>query len=189
MKKASALICTPKVGRRPTLGVHYLTKFNAETRIRAIQLLEDGLPVRAVARELGVGHNTVRNWHNRYQAGGRDQLLKTHHHYTAKFKLEAITYRRENELSYPQAAADLCIPNESTLYVWEKLYEEQGIDGLQDTRKGRPPTMSKQEKPKQPMTREQELETENARLRMENAYLKKLKALVEEREKSAKKTK
>jgi len=103
--------------------------------------------------------------------------------------LEAITYRREKRLSYAQAAVDLCILNESTLYVWEKLYIEQGMDGLQDTRKGRTPTMPKQEKSKQLMTREQELEAENERLKMENAYLKKLKALVEEREKSAKKTK
>ena len=50
--------------------------------------------------------------------------------------------------------------------------------------------MPKQEKkPQKPVTREQELEAENAYLKMENAYLKKLKALVEEREKSAKKTK
>ena len=183
------MICTPKVGRKPTLGVHYLTKFNDEVRIRAIQLLDEGFPVRAVARELGVGHNTVRNWRNRYQSGGYDQLLKKRQHYTAEFKLEAITYRREKRLSYAQAAVDLCILNESTLYVWEKLYIEQGMDGLQDTRKGRTPTMPKQEKSKQLMTREQELEAENERLKMENAYLKKLKALVEEREKSAKKTK
>ena len=44
-------------------------------------------------------------------------------------------------------------------------------------------------KPKTPVTREQELEAENSQLKMENAYLKKLIALVEEREKSEKKTK
>jgi len=42
---------------------------------------------------------------------------------------------------------------------------------------------------KQELTRLQQLETENAQLRMENAYLKKLKALVAEREKSERKTK
>jgi len=39
----------------------------------------------------------------------------------------------------------------------------------------------KSEKPKQNLNREQELEAENAQLRMENAYLKKLNALVQER--------
>jgi len=76
------------------------------------------------------------------------------------------------------------------LYDWEKRYSEQGPVGLQDARRGRPPKMLKKEnKRKKPMTREEELETENNRLRMENAYLKKLNALVAEREKSGKKTK
>jgi hypothetical protein len=44
-------------------------------------------------------------------------------------------------------------------------------------------------KNKEPLTREQQLEAENAQLRMENAYLKKLNALVAKREKSKKKTK
>jgi hypothetical protein len=47
----------------------------------------------------------------------------------------------------------------------------------------------KPKKPDKPLTREEALEVENARLRMENAYLKKLNALVAEREKSEKKTK
>jgi transposase len=47
----------------------------------------------------------------------------------------------------------------------------------------------KTSKTKKSMTREQELEAEINRLRMENDYLKKLNALVKEREKSEKKTK
>ena len=82
------------------------------------------------------------------------------------------------------------IPNEGTLYEWERRYKEQGVEGLQETRKGRQPTMQKEnKKPKPPVTREQELEAENSQLKMENANLKKMIALVEEREKSAKKTK
>jgi transposase len=49
--------------------------------------------------------------------------------------------------------------------------------------------MGKSKKQQEPVTREQQLEAENARLRMENDYLKKLNALVAEREKSKKKTK
>lgn len=167
-----------------------MTKYSKELRIEAIQELLEGKPLKAVARELGISPRDLRNWRYRYEAGGYDQLLNTRQHYTAAFKLKAIAYRRENGLSYPQAAADLHIPHEGTLYIWEKIYQEQGADGLSDTRKGRPPTMPKQDKkPQQSMSREQELEAEIEYLKMENAYLKKLKALVEEREKSAKKTK
>ena len=167
-----------------------MVKYNKEQRIMAIQQLLGGKSPETAARELGISPKVLRNWRFRYETGGFEQLMSTRQHYTAEFKLKAIAYRRENGLSYSQAAADMRIPNEGTLYAWERIYEEQGADGLQDTRKGRPPTMPKQEKkPQQPMTREQELEAEVAYLKMENAYLKKLKALVEEREKSAKKTK
>lgn len=170
-----------------------MTKFNEDVRVQVIGMLKDGMAVEAIIRETGVSGKVIRNWRNRYEKGGIGQLLKTQQHYTAEFKQSAVAYRRENGLSYPQAAADLGIPNEGTLYAWEKLLEEKGPEGLPDTRKGRPPAMQKKDgkpnKPKEPMTREQQLEAENAYLKMENAYLKKLKALVEEREKSARKTK
>jgi len=167
-----------------------MTKFNEDQRLQAIRMLEDGMPMKTIAREMGISRNTIRNWRNRYEKGGIKQLLSTRQHYTAETKLEAVAYRRQNELSYSQAAANLGIPNEGTLYAWERVLHERGPEGLQDTRKGWPPIMPKPEKkPKEPLTREQQLETENAQLKMENAYLKKLKALVEEREKSAKKTK
>ena len=185
------MICTPKVGQKPTeRGACYLTKYNEDQRLQVARMLEDGMAVKAIAREMRISHNVIRNWRNRYEKGGIDQLLSTRQHYTAEFKLEAVAYRRQNELSYPQAAADLGIPNDGTLYAWEKIFQLRGPESLQDTRKGRPPTMPKQEKkPKVPLTREQQLEAENTYLKMENAYLKKLKALVEEREKSAKKIK
>jgi transposase-like protein len=104
--------------------------------------------------------------------------------------LRAIEYRWANDLSYSQAAANVGIPNPSILFAWEKRYLEQGLDGLQDARKGRSPKMPKKEsKSKKPITREQELEAQIAQLSMENAYLKKLNALVAEREKSGKKIK
>jgi transposase len=154
-------------------GCIILAKYSREQRIQAIQLLEDGRPLKTTARELGISSRVVMNWRYRYEAGGYEHLLSTRQHYTGEFKLAAIEYRRENGLSYIQAAADMRIPNEGTLYAWERLYEEKGAEGLQDTRKGRLPTMPKNEKkPQQPMTREQELEAENAYLKMENAYLK-----------------
>lgn len=171
-------------------GAFLLTKFSKEFRLRLVLEVEGGQSLTSVARRYGVGRTTLQNWFLRYQAGGMEQLIATNQHYTQEFKLQAIEYRKANGLSYAQAAADLGIPKDSTLQAWEKLYLEQGLDGLQDTRKGRPPNMKKKKtKPTKPLSREEELEAENAQLRMENAYLKKLKALVEERERSAKKTK
>jgi transposase len=57
---------------------------------------------------------------------------------------------------------------------------EKGIEGLEGKQKGRKPGTPK---PKPPKTREEELLEENLYLRAENEYLKKLNALVAEREK------
>ena len=72
---------------------------------------------------------------------------------------------------------------DSTIWNWEKRYLENGIEGLESNKKGRKP---RTQKPKPPKTRLEELEEENLNLRIENEYLKKLNALVAEREKREK---
>jgi len=142
-----------------------MTKYSHEFQLRLVMEIESGQSIRAVARAHGI-----------------EQLIFTKHHYSQEFKFSAIEYRWEHRLSYRQAAAELGISNEGTLYRWEKQYLEMGSAGLQATRKGRPPKMPKKsEKPNLNLTREQELEAEIAQLRMENAYLKKLNALVQKR--------
>ncbi len=167
-----------------------MTKFSHEFRVKLVMEVESGLPLRTVAQKYNVSTKTLRTWAYHYRSGGIEQIVAIRGHYTQEFKLSAIEYRRTNDVSYAQAAADLKIPEGRTLCEWEKRYSWQGLDGLLDTRKGRPPKMPRKEsKPKKFLTREQELEAEVTRLQMENAYLKKLNALVAEREKSEKKTK
>jgi transposase len=171
-------------------GALFMTKYSKEFRFKLVQEVEDGLPIKTTARKYGVGENTLRNWWLHYSAGGIEQLFSIRRIYTKEFKIQAIEYRWAHRVSYLQAAADLGIPDEGTLYTWEKRYIEFGSEGLHDTRLGRLPTMPKKKVvPKKKRTREEELEAENAQLRMENAYLKKLNALVSEREKSERKTK
>lgn len=170
-----------------------MTKFTKETRINVVMAIVNGASIRGTARDYGVWTSLARQWYRDYQSGGIDQVIGVkRQHYTQEFKVKAIEYLWQNELSYSQAAADLGIPGNCTLYFWEKIFLKEGAAGLQDKGKGRPPKVTqskKPTKPKEPMTREQQLEAENAQLRMENDYLKKLNALVAEREKSEKKTK
>lgn len=67
---------------------------------------------------------------------------------------------------------------------WERIYLEEGAEGLMKerrgrARKGRPPKLDKKV--------EEDLIAENQRLRMEIEYLKKLDALVQKRKQSEKK--
>lgn len=169
-----------------------MTKFKNEIRIDVVMAIARGASIKGTARDYGIERNLVRAWYRAYLSGGIAQVVGTKQHYTRGFKIKAVEYRWQQGLSYSQAAAALGIPGNSTLYTWEKKYLKVGADGLQDTRKGRLSLMTtskKAQKSDDPRSREQELEAENARLRMENDYLKKLNALVAEREKSKKRTK
>lgn len=85
----------------------------------------------------------------------------------------------ENQLSFTETGVLLGITNRA-IWEWEKRYLENGIEGLENKKKSRKPRV---QKPKPPKTRLEELEEENLNLRIENEYLKKLNALVAEREK------
>lgn len=164
-----------------------MVKYSHDLRLELVLKVESGASLRSTAKESGVSKNVLRQWVRHYQSDGLEGLFSTKQRYTANFKQYAVEYRWQKGLSYSQAVSELGIPNSATLFAWEKIFLEMGPEGLQDTRKGRPPTVPKKKKDTQPKTREQELEAKIAHLEMENAYLKKLNALVAEREKSEKK--
>ena len=113
--------------------------------------------------------------------------------YSAEFKIGVIMDMREHHLGFRETARKygLTITSEASaanmVQRWERIYLEEGAEGLMNerrgracaasgTRKGRPPKLDKKV--------EEDLIAENQRLRMEIEYLKKLSALVlaEERE-------
>ena len=118
--------------------------------------------------------------------------------YSAEFKIGVIMDMREHHMGYCETVRkywDVTGGQEKNykniVKRWERIYLEEGAEGLMKerrgracsadgTRKGRPPKLDKKV--------EEDLIAENQRLRMEIEYLKKLSALVlaEERENSKK---
>ncbi len=107
--------------------------------------------------------------------------------YSPEFKISVIMDMREHHLGYCETARkyDLGDPRKGSsihmLQRWERIFLEEGAEGLMKerrgrackasgTRKGRPPKLDKKV--------EEDLIAENQRLRMEIDYLKKLSALV-----------
>ena len=108
--------------------------------------------------------------------------------YSAEFKIGVIMDMREHHLGYYETVRkywDITQGQEhnydSMIKRWERIYLEEGAEGLMKerrgracadsgTRKGRPPKLDKKV--------EEDLIAENQRLRMEIEYLKKLSALV-----------
>ena len=112
--------------------------------------------------------------------------------YSAEFKIGVIMDMREHHLSYHETARKYWNTKAraeefnyiNTVKRWERIYLEEGAEGLMKdrrgracaangTKKGRPPKLDKKV--------EEDLIAENQRLRMEIEYLKKLDALVQKR--------
>ena len=107
--------------------------------------------------------------------------------YTGGFKQEVVETMMREKLSYRETARLYEINDHKRVMAWERTYLEEGPEGLYiDHRgrgsKGRPPKELKPEV-------EKDLLAEVQRLRAENAYLKKLNALVAERVRQEKKQK
>ena len=107
--------------------------------------------------------------------------------YSAEFKLSVIMDMREHKLGYGETARkyDLVRQSESsaasTIAKWERIYLEEGAEGLMKERRGRAKLDSGKKRgrpPKLDKKAEEDLIAENQRLRMEIEYLKKLSALV-----------
>ena len=93
------------------------------------------------------------------------------------------TMMRE-KLSYREAARQFEIQDHNRVASWERIYLMEGAEGLYIERRGRSSKGRPQQFPKEV---EEDLLKEVQRLRAENAYLKKLQALVQERERHQRK--
>ena len=107
--------------------------------------------------------------------------------YTGEFKQKVVETMMQEKLSYKEAARQFGVSYDTVVAKWERIYLEEGPEGLYIERrgrgsKGRPPKKLKPEV-------EEDLLAEVQRLRAENAYLKKLNALVAERVRQERKQK
>lgn len=93
---------------------------------------------------------------------------------------------QNEKLSYRETARQFEISDDKMVAKWERIYLEEGPEGLYIERRGRKSTGCPRKMPKEV---EEDLLAEVQRLRAENAYLKKLNALVAERVRQEKKRK
>jgi len=144
-------------------------------------VIENYRSLRAVAKEIGTDKESVRRWVGLYKQFGTEGLLIENDNFSLEFKLSAIRYMQENHLSFFKTAIKFGIINDSVLRKWYRIYNEYGVAGLMPKNQCRNKEMSSN-KPKQDEKTKEELLKELVYLRAENAYLKKLQALVQERE-------
>jgi transposase len=163
-------------------------KYSSKQKTAAARSILSGRSsIREEAGELGCRKSAVERWVKQYKQHGVKGFVFRNNSYEGKFKLLVVRQHLKNGLSLAQTAVDFKIPNESVVIQWLRRYEQQGAAGLLREARGRKKTgmvkrTKKQTAVKTGMPEEKlaALQKEVEYLRAENAFLKKLDALIQQ---------
>lgn len=145
-----------------------------------------------LAKKYHIGSKSdIYKWVSAYQKHGIESLRSSSRNYSGDFKIAVVEYIHNTGASIRATAAHFNIASHPTISRWKRIYDEEGKEALYEERRGRASKMKKSniEKTKtykQTTDSNEDLLAEVQRLRMENEYLKKLNALIQEREESEK---
>ena len=150
--------------------------------LKYMHLLEDGWGFQTIERKYGIDAKQLKVLWHRYQEFGVKGLKKRHYsHYVFEIKKQIVLDIEENHLTL-HAASIKYGPSPDRIKVWLRIYRAEGLSGLERIKKrGRPPGMGRPRKDSKPLTELERLRKEVQELKTENALLKKVRALVEER--------
>lgn len=160
-------------------------KFSDEDRMKAVTMVvEQHLSKKEVALLYNTDISVIKRWVSYYEFSGIEGIISKPQYYDGNFKVKVIEYMHKNCLSIRETARKFNIPQHSTVSKWERIYCEEGPAALSQECRGRCKSMNSKKQIKLKQVNEQtkeDLIAEVQRLRMENDYLKKLNALIQEK--------
>ncbi len=141
----------------------------------------------SLGRKYGVDFSIIRRWVRKYKRFGEESLMRSRQKqtYTFEFKLHVVELYLTSELSYQELALRVGMPDPPTITRWVNEYRAAGPDALKPKRKGRRQTVDtdkiireiEESGSKDQKELLKQLQEENLKLRIENAYLKELRRL------------
>jgi len=161
-------------------------KYSKEFKLECVMKYKNG---EHIEDPPGVKHKSfyrqVKRWVHHFDAMGEDGLDHSRPTIPTEKRLE-LFIRVENGESYTSVAGSVGV-QESQLIKWHKIYRQEGIEGLQSLKRGKPKMKKETKKVKslEEMTAEEKIKYYEERLEYleaENAYLKKLRALVQKKQ-------
>ncbi|WP_435521062.1 IS3 family transposase [Alkalihalophilus pseudofirmus] len=158
-----------------------MTTFTKEYKLQAAKrYLNEIISYRELANQVGVDDSTLRYWVMLVRYHGDQAFAFPYTNYSTAFKLKVIQFMTEENYSIREASAIFHIPVPCMLRRWKKKWETAGEDAFELREKGLSTMTVNQNKNKGNNSSNpsvEELKKELEYLRMENAYLKKLKGL------------
>lgn len=178
-----------------------MAKYSYELKKKIVEEYLSGKTSYSVLEEkYQIDESQIRKWVNNYKHFGEKGLMRSRKKraYSVEFKVEAITRYETSECSYQELALKLGLTNPSMIVNWRRKYREEGLEGLQPKKRGRPvtkkdnrnetPKPSKKSEPIDASTREalenriKELEAENETLTIQKMFWEQLRSLEREEE-------
>ena len=169
-----------------------MAKYSYEFKMKVVQAYmngEGGYDYLTQKYKLS-SRNSLMMWVKAYKEFGNDVLMRSrkNNDYSFQFKLSVVELYLSSEVSYQELALSQGINNPSLITRWVNDFRIAGPDALRPKKKGRKktldireckkPSKSGGEKPVDTSAEHvKELEDENLKLRIENAYLKELRRL------------
>ena len=147
-----------------------------------MHMLEDGMSFSFIHKQYGINEDRLKVLWFKYQQKGIEGLQKKHN-VKADFALKKQIVLDIEESHLTLHAASLKYgASPQRISAWLKIARTDGIEALSKSKKlGRPPGMGRPKKNSKPLTELERLQKENQELKTEIALLKKVRALVEER--------
>ena len=169
-----------------------MTKYSYELKKKVVSAyLNDEGGYEYLSKKYDISHHDiVRRWVKSYNKFGDKGLARSrqNNNYSFQFKLSVVELYLSSEVSYQELALSQGINNSSLITRWVNDFRTVGPDALRPKKKGRKKTLDirelkntsepNEEKPVDTSDEHvKELEDENLKLRIENAYLKELRRL------------
>ena len=169
-----------------------MIKYTHQFKLSVIQaFLERGSGFRFIAARFQMDPSLLRRWVQAYRVHGDASLQRRSKHHTPDFKISVLERMWREKLSLRQTAAIFNLGGSTQIATWQAQYYSGGFEALSTGKKGPYTVMPRPPKPPVKPTEAAPVNDEDLShaelldklrwVQAENAVLKKLKALREEK--------
>lgn len=171
-------------------------KYSIQFKLSAVAIyLERSQGFRCIAAQLQIDPTLLRRWVAAYQLHGEAGLQRFKRYRTPEFKLSVLHHMWRDQLSFRQVAAVFNLGNSTQVGIWERQYYSGGFQALVSGSKRAKILMTKSPASSADPVSVSDEDLSHAelllklrKLQVENAVLKKLKELREEKKRQAQAT-
>lgn len=189
--KVVILNCTQNLGHKIGGCSFFMSKLTREDKIEIYERRKKGETISSLANSFYVSKSTIEYLIALIKKHGYDILRNgKNRYYSKEFKLQTINRVLVNFESVRQVAIDIGLASDGILHNWLSKFKENGYNVVEKKKGRKSKSMTKPKKSDKILLEKdkiKQLEDEIIYLKAENEYLKKLRALVQERELKEKK--